>query len=111
MAKLKSGSKLDRKRVGIISSHVYDGPQPTNLDHLCQKIDEVVNYSNLHCNFFSEALYTSLNKLFLSVATKIGLKSDYCLFFRGTRPLFEKIGSFCAFCLLFTCFKVVRVDY
>ena len=29
---------------GMISSRVYDDSQPTNLAHLCQKIDEAVNY-------------------------------------------------------------------
>ena len=62
---------------GLISSPVYDGPQPTSLDDLCQRSDEVVNYYNLHCKYYSEILYTSLNKLFLSVVTKKGTKTDY----------------------------------
>ena len=54
----------------LTSSRVYDGPRPTNLDDLCQKFDEAVSFYNLHCKYYSEALYTSQNKRFLFVVTK-----------------------------------------
>ena len=95
-ARPKSGqAKVRIENVwGLISSRVHDSPQPTNLDHLCQKNDEAAKYSNSHCNYYSEILDTCLNNRFLSVVTKKGVNIFYLLFFRGTRPLLEKIWQF-----------------
>ena len=77
---------------------MYDGLQPTYLDHLRQKIGEAINYYNLHCKYYSEALYTSLNERFLSVVTKNGLKFYYYLF------LEVHVRCLAVFCIVFaTC--------
>ena len=47
---------LIEETCGMISSRVYHGTQPSNLDHLCQKIDEAISYYNLHSKYYSIAL-------------------------------------------------------
>ena len=93
---------------GLISSRVYDCPQPTNLDDLCQKIVETVNYYNLHFKNYSKALSTSLIKSFLSVVTKTGIYKTVIIscFSEVYVRCSKQFRSFCAYCLLIACFKV-----
>ena len=58
----------------VLSSRVYDGPQPENKQELEERVFEAEDYMNSHLSENDKTLFSSLHSPFLSCVTRNGNK-------------------------------------
>ena len=64
----------------MLSSRVYDGPQPKNKKELEKRVFEAIDHINSHLSEYAKTLCSSLHSRFLSCVTKNRNKVSYWLF-------------------------------